>query len=147
MKSYITILLLPLVGVISNPVLAHHGHDGYTKFDQRIERQHKRIKKGIHNDSLTKKEAKKLRQQHRYIKKLNRHFLKDGHLSRYERKTLQRELDHASKRIYRFKHNHHYRDNDSHGHRHSKKKHYRHTYRYGSHDHDRSGLIGYRDDD
>ena len=147
MNNCRTILVLPLVAVLSNPVLAHHGHDGYTKFDQRIERQHKRIKKGIRNDLLTKKEAKKLRKQHRYLKKLNRHFQKDGRLSRYERKTLQRELDHASKRIYRLKHNDRYRDNESHGHRHSKKKRYGLTYRYKNHNHDRADFLGYRDDD
>ncbi len=113
MKSYKTILLLPWLAVLSNPVMAHHAHDGYTKFEQRIERQHKRIKKGVRNDSLTKKEAKKLRKQHRYIKRLNRYFQNDGHLSRYERETLQRELDLASKRIYRLKHNERYRNNAS----------------------------------
>ena len=147
MKSYKTILLLPLMAVLSNPVMAHYGHDGYTKFDQRIERQHHRIKKGVRDDSLTQKEAKKLRKQHRYIKKLNRHFQQDGHLSRYERKTLQRELDLASKRIYRLKHNDRYRNHSSHGHRHGKKHLYGHSYRFRNHDHDHSVILGYRDDD
>jgi hypothetical protein len=143
MKKYKSILLLPLVAVLSNPVMAHYGHDGYTKFDQRIERQHKRIKKGVRNDLLTKKEAKKLRKQHRYIKKLNRQFQKDGHLSRYERKTLQRELDLASKRIYRLKHNDRYRDYDSRGHGHHKKT--RHNDSYRDRDHDHSVVLDYRD--
>lgn len=126
MKSYKAILLLPLIGILSTPVMAHHARDGYTKFDQRIERQHKRIKKGVRNDLLTHKEAKKLRKQHRYIKKLNRHFKRDGQLDRFERKTLQRELDLASKRIHRLKHNDRYRAYNSHKKDHDKKKRFSH---------------------
>lgn len=145
MKTYATLLLLPLAAIISIPVMAHNDHDGYSKFDQRIERQHKRIKKGVRNDQLTKKEAKKLRKQHRRIKKLNQKFQKDGHLNRYERKTLRQELDLANKRIYRLKHNRRYRDNDLHRHDFDKKKkHYGHSYRYRDHDHDHSFVLGSR---
>lgn len=145
MKTYRTILLLPLVAVISNPVMAHYDHDGYSKFDQRIERQQMRIKKGVRNGELTKNESKKLRKQQRHIKKLNKQFKKDGHLSRHERKTLQQELNLASKRIYRFKHNDRYRDNDSHNHGHDNKKYLGNTHRYRHHDHDRSVQLNYRD--
>jgi Skp family chaperone for outer membrane proteins len=140
MKIYKTIILLPLVAVMSSPVMAHYGHDGYFKFDQRIERQQKRIKKGVLHAELTKKEAKKLRKQHRNIKKLKRQFQKDGLLIRHERKTLQRELDLASKRIYRFKHNNHNRYDGSNEHK--KKRSTGHS-RY--HDYDRSARLNYRD--
>lgn len=143
MKTYKTIFLLPLVAVLSNPVMAHYDNDGYSKFDQRIERQHKRIKNGVRNGELTKKEAKKLRKQHRQIKKLNKQFKKDGHLSRHERKTLQRELDRASKRIYRLKHNDRYRHYVSHGH--DKKKYEDHSHRGRQHDHARSVPLNYRE--
>jgi DNA repair exonuclease SbcCD ATPase subunit len=143
MKSYKTIFLLPLVAAISNPVMAHYGHDGYSKFDQRIERQQKRIKKGVRNAELTKKETKKLQKQHRRIKKLNRQFKKDGHLSRHERKTLQRELDLASERIYRFKHNDHYRNYDLHSHGHDKRKYLTRSHR--NQYHDKSARLYYQD--
>ncbi len=136
MKSYTPILLLPFLALISNAGLANHRHDGYSKFDQRIERQHKRIRNGVRAGELTKREAKKLRTQHRHIKKLNKQFNKDGRLNRYERRTLQRELDLASNRIYRLKHNGRYRGADSH-HRHDRKKHKGHAYlsRFDDHDH------------
>ena len=143
MKIYKTIILLPLVAVMSSPVMAHYGHDGYFKFDQRIERQQKRIKKGVLHAELTKKEAKKLRKQHRNIKKLKRQFQKDGLLIRHERKTLQRELDLASKRIYRFKHNDHYRNYDLHSHGHDKRKYLTRSHR--NQYHDKSARLYYQD--
>jgi Skp family chaperone for outer membrane proteins len=112
MKVYTTLFLLPLIAAISSPAIAHYEHDGYSKFDQRIERQQQRIKQGVRTGELTKKEIKKLRKQQRHIKKLNRQFEKDGHLSHYERKTLKRKLNLASKRIYRLKHNDRYRRYD-----------------------------------
>lgn len=144
MKSYKAILILPLIGILSTPVMAHYDHDGYTKFDQRIERQHKRIKKGVRNDLLTQKEARKLRKQHRYIKKLNRHFHKDGHLDRFERKALQRELDLASKRIYRLKHNDRYRASNAHGNDHGKKQRYSHISHNRDHTHHHSTMLDKR---
>lgn len=147
MKNYTTILLLAFLAALSNPAMAHYDHDGYSKFDQRIERQHKRIKQGARNGELTQKEVKKLRKQHRHIKKLNQQFKQDGHLSRREQKTLRQALDLASKRIYRLKHNDHYRNTDLHRHGHDKKKHHGHSYGYRDNDHDRSVVLGYRDQD
>lgn len=144
MKSYKAILVIPLLAIMSQPVMAHYNHDGYTKFDNRIERQHKRIKKGVRNDQLTKKETKKLRKQHRHIKKLNKHFLKDGYLSRQERRTLQRELDLASKRIYRLKHNNRYRQHALHDKRYGTKKHYSHYQKHRDHKTHRLAVINKR---
>lgn len=144
MKIYKTIFLLALVAVISNPVMAHQDHDGYSKFDQRIERQQKRIKKGVRHGELTKRESHKLRKQHRHIKKLNRLFKKDGHLTRFERQTLKRELNLASQRINQLKHNDRYRDNDFHDHRPSKRRHTDHYQRTRHHDHGSLNRINYR---
>jgi Skp family chaperone for outer membrane proteins len=142
MKSYKALLILPLIGILSTPVMAQHGHDGYTNFDQRIERQHKRIKKGVRNDQLTKKEAKKLRKQHRFIKRLSRHFQQDGYLDRYERRTLERELDLASKHIKRLKHNDRYRADNSHKNGYEKKKRYSHYQKDKRHMHNnRSAML------
>jgi hypothetical protein len=69
MKFFNTVFVLPLVAVLSNPVMAHVDHSGYSKLDNRIERQHNRINKGVSMGELTKKEAHKLSKQHRHIKK------------------------------------------------------------------------------
>ena len=63
----------------------------------------------MRSGELTRKEAKRLRKQHRHIARLERKFSKDGFLSRHERRKLRRELDAASDRIYRLKHNDRYR--------------------------------------
>jgi hypothetical protein len=105
MKFFNTVFVLPLVAVFSTPVMAHVDHSGYSKLDNRIERQYNRINKVVRMGELTKKEAQKLRKQHRQIKKLSRQFNKGGHLSRFERKILKRELNLASHRIYDLKHN------------------------------------------
>lgn len=144
MKTYTTILLLTLVAAISSPVMAHYDDDGYTGFDQRIERQQKRINKGVRNGELTNRESRKLRKQQRYIKKINRQFKKDGHLSHHERKNLKRKLNLASKRIYRLKHNDRYRNNNSHDQGHNKKKYSGNTHRHHDHDHERSAQLNYR---
>lgn len=146
MKTFTTLSLLPLLATMSFPALAHYDHDGYSKFDQRIERQHKRIKQGVRSGELTKKEAKKLRQQHRHIKKLNRKFAQDGHLNRYERKTLRRELDLASKRIYRLKHNDRARIDDDFHHGHGDHKHYGRSHRNRQHGRDWPVTLRYKQD-
>lgn len=109
---------LPLLGALAAPAVADHdGRRGHydNRFEQRLDRQHGRIKQGIRSGELTRKEAKRLRKQHRHIAKLERHFSRDGHLDRYERRTLRRELDDADARIARLKHNDRYR---GHKHRH-----------------------------
>lgn len=110
---------IPLLGMFALPAIAHdyddHGrHDN--RFEQRLDRQHWRIKQGIRSGELTRKEAKRLRRQQRRIDKLEHKFSRDGHIDRYERRVLRSKLDDASQRIYRFKHNDRYRGryNDRH---------------------------------
>jgi hypothetical protein len=144
MKFFNTVFVLPLVAVLSNPVMAHVDHSGYSKLDNRIEQQHNRINKGVRMGELTKKEAQKLRKQHRQIKKLSRQFNKDGHLSRFERKILKRELNLASHRIYDLKHNDRIRNKRLHDSWNSNKKHSGHFKRTGYHDQDRMTQKYYR---
>ncbi len=144
MKFFNTVFVLPLMAVLSNPVMAHYDHSGYSKFDNRIERQHKRINKGVRMGELTKKEAHKLRKQHRHIKKLSRQFNKDGHLSRFERKTLKRELNLASHRIYDLTHNDRNRNKRLHDSGNPNKKHSGHFKRTRLHDQDRVTRKYYR---
>ncbi len=144
MKFLNTIFVLPLMAVLSNPVMAHYDHSGYSKFDNRIERQHRRINKGVRTGELTKKEAHKLRKQHRHIKKLSRQFNKDGHLSRFERKTLKRELNLASHRIYDLTHNDRNRNKRQHDSGNPNKKHSSHFKRTRFHEQDRITRKYYR---
>ena len=112
MKIRHTLWAIPLLGMLAVPAIAdgyrdHGYHDN--RFEQRLDRQHLRIKQGVRSGELTRKEAKRLRKQHRRIVRLERKFSRDGHLSRQERRTLRQKLDAASDRIYRLKHNDRYR--------------------------------------
>ncbi len=114
MKFRHTLWTIPLLGMLAIPsaALADRYHDDRydgNRFEQRLDRQHLRIKQGVRSGELTRKEAKRLRKQQRRITRLESRFMRDGHLTRHERRTLRRELDAASDRIYRFKHNDRYR--------------------------------------
>lgn len=120
MNRFRLILTLPLLGLLAMPAMAGRYHDGghaESRVEQRLDRQHARIKHGIRNGELTRREAKRLRRQQRHIAKMERRFTRDGHLDGHERRTLRRELDAASDRIYRLKHNDRHRHRyDTHGH-------------------------------
>ena len=73
------------------------------------------IQQGINSGELTRHEARVLRREQRNIHQLKRRFLRDGHLSRGERRALSHRYASASRHIYRLKHN---RDrNYAYGHR------------------------------
>ena len=104
--------------------------DGYRmkgdSVHDRLERQHRRIEAGIDNRQLTRKEVKVLKSNQRDIRYLLRLFSDDGHLSKRERRILNRELSHSSRQIKQLKHNdleryvdlHHRYDRSHNGHRH-----------------------------
>jgi CRISPR/Cas system-associated endoribonuclease Cas2 len=64
-----------------------------------------RIQQGIYSGELTRGEARVLRKEQRNIRRLKRHFLRDGRLSKRERRTLRYRYKRASRHIYRLKHN------------------------------------------
>ncbi len=131
MKTATTLWLVILLGVFALPAMADHDNYRHSQFERRLDRQHVRIEHGVRTGALTPKEAKRLRKQQRHIAKLERRFERDGHLDRYERRTLRSELDLASKRIYRLKHNDKFRGR--HGGRHRS---------YDEHDHHRGHQYG-----
>ena len=140
MKTLKTIFLIPLLGLLAMPAIAGHGYgygygdDGrHHRYEHRQERQHDRIRHGIRNGELTRKEAKRLLKQQRRIAKLEHRFELDGHLDRAERRTLRRKLDAASQRIYRLKHNDRVRYYEP-------RRHAGHGHAYG-HSYDDSGWV------
>jgi CRISPR/Cas system-associated endoribonuclease Cas2 len=68
--------------------------------------QMRRIQQGIYSGELTRGEARVLRREQRNIRQLKRRFLRDGRLSRGERRALRHRYTKASRHIYRLKHNH-----------------------------------------
>lgn len=108
MKMTITLLTIAILGIFTISAQASHkspDSNRYDRIDKRIANQHYRIRDGIGSGELTRREARHLRHQQRYIIRLKFHFMNDGYLDRYEFRELRGELDRASERIYRLKHN------------------------------------------
>jgi hypothetical protein len=66
--------------------------------------QHDRIAQGVRSGSLTKDEAKGLRDEQRAIRQEERQYKSDGMLTRDERKDLHQDLNTTSRNIYNEKH-------------------------------------------
>ena len=66
--------------------------------------QHKRIKEGVKDKKLTKKEARKLNAQQKKIKMEKKMAKADGKITPGERKIIKHDQKEASKNIYREKH-------------------------------------------
>ncbi len=83
-----------------------YGHDDFDeRFHHRQYRQQSRIEDGIYNGRLTPREIEKLRCEQEEIADLERRFLRDGWFSDREKRILQKKLNKANRRIYKYKHN------------------------------------------
>lgn len=72
--------------------------------NQRQHHQHARIAQGVKSGELTRLEARGLRAEQRAIRLEEREFKSDGVLTGAERRELHRDLNEASRDIYREKH-------------------------------------------
>ena len=97
-------MLLALVVITSFASLASAGENSQ-HMQRRNVRQHERIQEGVRGGSLTPGEARHLRTDERKIHRTERHAKADGQLSVRERAHINRMQNHASRRIYRLKHN------------------------------------------
>ncbi len=75
------------------------------RINNRQYNQHQRIANGVHNGTVTRGEAHRLRMQQTFIRRDKRMALADGHMSPRERAIINHEQRHASHSIYRMKHN------------------------------------------
>ena len=72
--------------------------------DRREHREQQRIRQGIHSGELTRREARRLEAEQGRIRGYEWYAKSDGHVSRAERRHLDRMLDRSSRDIYRQKH-------------------------------------------
>ena len=120
-----TLMIVPLAGLLTMPAYAdRYDYDGHSRFDNRVERQKSRIHEGVKSGTLTRQEAGKLRNQQKHISTLAREYRSDGHLSRNERKKLEKKQNKASNKIYRLKHNDQYKKHHRQHKRHDNGHHY-----------------------
>ena len=73
--------------------------------DRRERRQSRRIRHGVRNGSLTRRETAGLAAQQARIRRHERRVKADGTVTARERASLQRQENRASRNIYRKKHN------------------------------------------
>jgi hypothetical protein len=70
-------------------------------------RQHHQVdrtKQGVRSGELTRNEAKGIREDRRDIRQKEREYKSDGTLTREERKDLHKDMNQASRDIYKEKH-------------------------------------------
>lgn len=102
MKRIVTFLLAALF-VLGVSALSMAGPRG--EINRREYREQKRINRGIRSGELTRREADRLEEGLAKVKTDERFARMDGELSYRERVRLNRELNHESREIYRYKHN------------------------------------------
>jgi hypothetical protein len=74
------------------------------RVDKREHRQQRRIRRGVRNGSLTRREAARMERQQRRTRRLEAKAKSDGTVTPRERARLQRRENRTSRRIYRQKH-------------------------------------------
>ena len=94
-----------LVGVLlSAALLLGLSAVSFAGINRREYRDQQRIRQGIRSGELTRREAGRLEAEQARIRVNERYTRRDGYISPRERARLDRELDRASRDIYRQKH-------------------------------------------
>lgn len=97
------------------PALAQPGYGGWQPINARQDRLYERIERGVANGSLTRPEARRLRNEFQGIIRLEARY-RQGGLNGWERSDLDRRMDLLSQRI-RYERNDHQDRGDRHGYR------------------------------
>lgn len=74
------------------------------EINDRQDQQHDRILDGFYDKRITMREFRRLMDQQRDIRNMERTFLADGFLTRFEYQKLDAALDNASRSIYKEAH-------------------------------------------
>lgn len=97
-RSAIVFAMIALTGSVCSAFAADPG------VNHRQHQQQRRIDQGVRSGELTRQETRALRKEERAIRQEEKAYKSDGKLTRKERKDLHRDLNQASKDIYREKH-------------------------------------------
>jgi len=100
----LTLSMIAVVPAFAGQTDSHTGkHTG--PLAQVEQHQQQRIKQGVKEKSLTRKEAKFLEKEQRETRQLARLFYEDGHLSKHERQILAQRMHQSDRHIRTLKHN------------------------------------------
>ncbi len=97
-------ILLTIMAITFGFLVTNNARAGI--IDDRMQKQRWRIKQGIKSGELVRFEVKILKQEQRRIRMEKRYAKSDGRFTRKERRRIMRMQDHASRHIFRLKHNH-----------------------------------------
>lgn len=101
-SALLSIIAISASIIATSPAFAGNTHDPGVNWRQH--KQGKRIKQGMHSGALTYKEAVGLGVQQAHIRRTERRFKSDGHLTVGERARLHHKLNKSSRQIYKQKH-------------------------------------------
>lgn len=104
MKKVMGILAVGTITLMASS-FAFAGPTDDPRIQKREQNQEQRIQQGEQSGQLTPREAGRLEAQQTKIKQDEARMKADGTLTKAERRKLKREQAHASKAIYRKKHN------------------------------------------
>ena len=103
-----TILFAALVLIAGMSVAASAQRNGGSRnngnINARQREQEKRIREGVRDGSLTRKEAADLQKKEEKVRELEARLRENG-LTPKERKKIEKDLDKLNKEIYKLKHN------------------------------------------
>ena len=87
----------------TTPTPGQHDHH----IQQRKQNQQRRIARGVRSGQMTRGETRRIERQERGINREERGMRAQdhGHLTRQDRRTIHRQQNQESRRIYRDKHN------------------------------------------
>jgi hypothetical protein len=97
MKRLVSVLL-------SGALLLGLSAVSFAGINGRQHREQQRIRQGVRSGELTRPEARRLEYEQARIRVDERYARRDGYVSPRERARLDREMDRASRDIYRQKH-------------------------------------------
>ena len=100
--TLLSVIAVSAAIIATSPAFAGNTHDPGVNWRQG--KQSKRIKHGMKSGSLTYKEAAGLGMQQAHIRRTERRFKADGHLTPGERGRLHHKLNKSNKQIYKQKH-------------------------------------------
>lgn len=114
MKKLITLALglslfaSPMAAFAGGPGNPTHlpNHPRVNQVNKRVQNQHSRIQQGVKNGKISASQAKQLHAERKGMKTEERSMraANNGHLTRSDQKTLNKQLNARSKQIYNEKH-------------------------------------------
>ena len=99
------ILAAVLTASCAGTALAHPHRTSTRGIDRREMHQGMRIRAGVRQGDLTRREAMRLRMRERHIHRMEARSRADGRITGRERYRMHRALDRESRAIYRLRHN------------------------------------------